>query len=279
MNVSKQLRETVENDNLEELKELIEKYKIDINSKYDNGNTLLHFAAIKKHLDIILYLITNHKVKIDANNQNSQCALYLAIKENKYSYQIVKDLEDNVDEIYEMSEILQAIEENKNSHKIVELLIEAGANVNEENDMSRTALYPAIENNDFTQVKYLVEHGADVNVRSWRGETPLHLGMKCSSEMVIYLVKNGANLIAVDTFGETPVLLIKRYYEHLETLKNLGEIKLYINRRTLNSWDFICKMKSIIFLTKNNIPFKILNTSEKYNIKELVQHILLRYCI
>jgi len=64
------------------------------------------------------------------------------------------------------------------SQKTIELLIEAGANVNVQDDFGGTPLYLAIVRENLELVKILVENGADVNLKDSKGRSPLFYAAK-----------------------------------------------------------------------------------------------------
>ncbi|MEJ6950468.1 ankyrin repeat domain-containing protein [Natronospora cellulosivora (SeqCode)] len=105
------------------------------------------------------------------------------------------------------------------SLEMLELLIELGINIDQENVFAKTPLYYAIQYSYFDAVKLLVENGANVNHEYgyseeyleylfWERErvtqkrTPLmHAAQHSNVEMMEYLVEMGADLYAVDEYG------------------------------------------------------------------------------
>jgi ankyrin repeat protein len=59
--------------------------------------------------------------------------------------------------------------------EVVELLLEAGADVDSPAPDGRVALHHAVVAGDLGSVKSLLEHGADVGVTCMDGKTPLDL--------------------------------------------------------------------------------------------------------
>lgn len=94
--------------------------------------------------------------------------------------------------------------------KTVEILVEAGANVDARDQHGRTPLYDAAEESLHEAVLALLKHGADVNVRVNGEETALHdaafhAGMegKFTAETVDILLRWGADETAVNADGCT----------------------------------------------------------------------------
>ena len=74
--------------------------------------------------------------------------------------------------------------------KVIELLVEKGADVNATDSINRTALMIA---DDPDVVRLLIVKGADVNAKTKTGETPLTLAKAGkTAEIVELLIANGA---------------------------------------------------------------------------------------
>ena len=77
-------------------------------------------------------------------------------------------------------------------------------------------LIRAIKTNDLKEVKKLLKQGADSDIKSFDGESVLHLACDLSNlKMVKLLIKNGADLSACNRQGQTPREYMdkKSYYE------------------------------------------------------------------
>lgn len=81
--------------------------------------------------------------------------------------------------------------------RLVKELVDAGANVNAEDGVGRTALFYAIYGADVSIVEYLLQNGARPNVRSKLQETPLYFAVfsapRNRAELVKVLLKYKAN--------------------------------------------------------------------------------------
>ena len=114
--------------------------------------------------------------------------------------------------------------------KLVKLLLSYGAKINHENGFGKTALYYAIENNDYELTKLLLQKGSNINHTyktkveldkikwSWEGKpfyqsyclikhtkrTPLmHAAQHSDVKMIKLLLSHGAEISAVDETGAT----------------------------------------------------------------------------
>lgn len=89
------------------------------------------------------------------------------------------------------------------SLEIAELLVKAGADVNETDDLGRTALFLAAENcNSGKIIRYLVKRGANVNARTDSGSTPLMSAAYAENpESINTLIECGADVTAKDNYG------------------------------------------------------------------------------
>lgn len=99
--------------------------------------------------------------------------------------------------------VLMMTAEFTSNTKILDLLIEYGAEVNETDDLGRTALFLAAENwNSGKIIKYLVKRGANVNARDDSGSTPL-MSAVCAEnpESIETLIEYGADVAAKDNYG------------------------------------------------------------------------------
>jgi len=88
---------------------------------------------------------------------------------------------------------------------IVELLIDAGVNVNAKSEyLGMTALMLASEFGHLDIVELLIEAGADVNIKNKSGGTALSLAsIKGYTDIVELLIDAGADVNAMNKFGKT----------------------------------------------------------------------------
>jgi ankyrin repeat protein len=88
---------------------------------------------------------------------------------------------------------------------IVRTLLDAGANVNQVTFSKKCALTSALRHPRILEC--LIEAGANVNIRLSQRQTPLHFAVLNDNtcDAVCILIKNGANVNAADLYGRTPL--------------------------------------------------------------------------
>ena len=185
------LHSAVQLGKLEKVKKLIAS-GMDVNKKDDTLEyTALHLAVKKKNIDIIKELV---KAGANVNAVNVQCLgetpLFIAVMDENPSLKVVEELlNSGADPNYATrssgTSVLHiavspdpGFEENKNNKKdivkIIEKLIEKGADLNAQNYFGKTPLMTAAEREEKTLMKILLEAGADPFIQNIRGNTVLY---------------------------------------------------------------------------------------------------------
>ena len=93
-------------------------------------------------------------------------------------------------------------------HRVLSAVLEAGADVNVGNKVE-FPLHAAIDHErDFEFIELLVDAGADVNLKDGSGATPLHTTVKLleQKDTIRLLLETGADVNALDKRGGTPLM-------------------------------------------------------------------------
>ena len=144
-----------------------------VNSRDENGNTPLHLACNRKHLDIAKYLVEEAPTKTDPNIQNNSGNLALHIACEKYSITLAK--------------------------------LMSGFDTNVKNCAGNTPLHVACKLGAAQCVNYLVkERNCDVSVQNYQGELPLHLAANTCSIKAVELVGQ-CEVNSRTVSGDTPL--------------------------------------------------------------------------
>lgn len=130
---------------------------------------------------------------------------------------------------------------NSGHIEIVSLLLENGANINEQaGENESTPLGKAIHGKSYEVARYLLDRGANVETVFKLGFRALHLAVASKKpELIILLLNRGANINCQDDLGNTPLHMAasdknKEAYQILvkknadQTIRNLfGELPIY----------------------------------------------------
>ncbi len=123
-------------------------YLINVNQN-DINTRILSYACENEYVGFVKYLIpilpnidTRHVYSNQACNESRNSALYLAVE--------------------------------KNNFKIVQLLLDNGADVNYTGDGHDHIIHAACQNNNLDMLKLLLEYGANIHAIGWLGRTALH---------------------------------------------------------------------------------------------------------
>ncbi|KAF2073994.1 hypothetical protein CYY_004701 [Polysphondylium violaceum] len=192
---------------------------------------ILHWATLKNHNQILDTIIKNRK----QINNNATAATTTLFKQDKFgvsplhiaasrnnleSLCILLDngCDPNVRDTkpgIRLSSLHLAVNQKEPNIKIIEKLIQSGANVNQEATDRKTPIFHACSASRLDIIKLLVEAGAKVALQDnpktngweyYRVTSPLHISVsKGDLQIVEYLLSNGgkANQILMDDVGES----------------------------------------------------------------------------
>lgn len=148
-----------------------------------------------------------------------------------------------------------------NQPKIVNFLLENGANPNDPQDEEPPLLHAALHGLDEI-AELLIRHGADIHATGYRGKRPaIQMAASCGHPSVVeLLISHGANVDAVDRDGSTP-MIDAAANGHLEVVRVLLE-----NGARENA--FNQHGETAIKLAKKNDHYKIVALLRKHGAVE-----------
>ncbi len=206
--------------NNEQTVDLFAKAGINKDAANEKGQTALIVASEKGLTTILEKLIKIQGTTLNQFDKSGNTALMTAVRRGRE--QAVKILVENRADINFMvksddgaATALQAAVDApdfKEEHlRILQYLIEKGANVNGRNTRGQSPLLFATDHGRTEAAKGLIEHGADVNDTDQKGNFPLLIAAcKGYPFLVTLLVEKGANTGMALPDGDTPLMCAAR---------------------------------------------------------------------
>lgn len=251
-----------------------------LSGRLDDGQTPLHLASIMGHSAIAGYLLENNA---DPTAQDSSGATPLHEAVRYGNLEIAKLLldadadinaKDNLgktpimlifpkDKLFDTYQLLASYRADLTQKdmfgdtilhtatmmnvepKIIELLINKGADVNARNKEGSTPLSIAVQKNDIPTVRLLTSKGADIHTQDTNGYSPLMIALAGSQEMMEAMI-NSNNAISQDSEGNTPLHIALINDAPLEKVQYLISLTddVNIRNRDGNSPLFISVLKN-----------------------------------
>lgn len=120
---------------------------------------------------------------------------------------------------------------------ITELLLDAGANVNQRTTTGKSALYYAVQKNNIELASLLLDYGAEANIKTTDGKTPFMVARINKNRNMMSLLLAAENRTLLDEYEEIPqetslVMLdqvkIQRAKEEAEAIKDTESAKKHL---------------------------------------------------
>ncbi|MCR5612421.1 ankyrin repeat domain-containing protein [Treponema sp.] len=219
----------------------------DTSSQDINGSTPLHEACRHGNVDIARALL---EARANVNAQDSLCKtpLLLIIPEEAridiYKLLIEYKADINHKDMYGDTVLHTASMTNLNTD-ILTLFFEAGADINIRNKKGNTALATAVEHELKDQVEFYVNNGADIHAEDASHVTPFTKVLFSNNGLFETMI-NSSNINSVDSEGNTPLLIAIQKNASLEKIKYLIELGSNVNARNRDG------NSALYFAVKNN---------------------------
>jgi ankyrin repeat protein len=224
-----EIHDAAEKGDLDTVKSIIAKNPELVNVKDDFGSTPLHWAAMRGHREVFMFLI-DKGADVNAKERHGGVPLHWAA--------------------------------HFDDPTIIEILIKKGAKVDEKNMMGRTPLQVAARRGCKKSAEKLIQLGADINAQNNHGETPLHIAAKGGHKQVIeLLIAKGASEEIKDNNGKTP---LEQVYKRPKPIK----IDPKIYDAYIGQYDFGRGWRIEIKKKNNHLFYKSLVLDKLYPISE-----------
>jgi ankyrin repeat protein len=177
--------------NLEIMKYLISQ-GADINTIDREGSNLLHNAAANGHLEVVKYLL-DQGFDINAEDANGNTAILFA--------------------------------SGKDNIVLIQYLIDHGASLDLESVDGRTCMLNSVLSGNTDIVQLFMDHGFSIDITNQWGVTPLMYASIVGNKAVVeFLLENGADVTAISNNGETALVwaTIRMHFDIAELLMDKG---------------------------------------------------------
>lgn len=228
----------VENCDVETVTSLI-RNGASIESKDDEGNTLLKISIEKKCEPLIALLLTSG-ANANAPSIYGRTPFMSAVSFG--SVELVRRLIAGGSDVNFKDKFRQPALFYANDLAMIKTLVEAGADVNVADHIKMTPLMHAVMGCDEERIVYLVEHGADVTARNSIGVTPLHFASCPYPRVIQSLVSGGANINAQDNEGLTPLMRTMGYPDTTELFIKAGADINIVDKKGRTALDHALKI-------------------------------------
>lgn len=175
----------------------------------DHQCTLLHIAA-KENATNLARLLIEKGIRINSRDPGSLTPLHIAAQYAESGMiELLLDSGADIEAVdgSDQTPLHRALIGYSDQQKL-ELLINAKVQMEARDNLGRTALMVAIQDDLPAVARFLVQRGANVEKSYGLAETPLLLAIRYKTEWAVKLfIENGASLVARNAQGETALYL------------------------------------------------------------------------
>lgn len=128
---------------------------------------------------------------------------------------------------------------SKTSIELLEILINAKADINKTNSNGQTPLHLAVRNNDHDMVSFLIDHGANVNaIDSW-GDTVLNDAIYKADKKLITMLLETRQIDIVKNMESITERIISLHKSKTKCAKHVRVLELIIKMKLLSKDEII----------------------------------------
>ncbi len=250
---------------------LLIKAGINIDNVDRFGNSPLAICNLSSGENIkeIKQMLIDSGANVLVKEVSGEIAFISRVKDNDYKEVeiYINSIKSNSDSIFEIDSIKSSIDNesalyhavSRSNKKLINLLLQSGADPNQLSNDGNPLLLVAINSNQSEIVDILCEHGANVNIKDKQGNPIVFTAIKNTQlEIVTTLCKHGVDVNSTD-IDSNPLLLVAINSNQSEIVDILCEHGANVN---INN----DKGNPILLTAIENNDFDIVNTLCKYGV-------------
>lgn len=216
---------------------------ININTRDENGHTPLHRCVIRNNLELIQELIQLGADPNTIDNNHRGSPLHSAAH---FGYAEVVEMLFNagaeINALNDDNETPLHIALEYSNTEIAQLLLRLGAKANIKDIFGNIALHNAARNYHIEIIRFLLANNFNIGVKNDSGNTPLHLAFMRHSEVAQFLLENGADITIINNDGHSPLknafLIHYNQFEGTAALRLItNNLLVFINKLIEAGWE------------------------------------------
>jgi ankyrin repeat protein len=191
--------------------------QFDINTRFEDGNTLLTLAASKDHTLESLHLLLAKGADPNVRDTAGHAPLHIASFKGHTSFiapliEAGADIDARLEKGVPTSRCSIHLACEGGHLETVQVLLDCGCGIDIPDQIGNTPLLYAIANDRIEVARALIDRGSPVDTPALR--PPLHFALRSKEyELVLLLLQKGANVNAKCQLGETPLHALCRYVD------------------------------------------------------------------
>lgn len=198
------------------------------------GQNSLHYSIIFNNIEATNILLKYHNlINLDARGYNP---IHYAFKNDYHDLcvTIVNNVPEHINIPTAIGETLLHISARNNNNKLINILLEKGANPNIiENELRTIPLQYTISHQNIKGSKLLIKFGSDCNIQDLSGDTSLHYAIKNGLLEIIEIISKNEDTnfnIPNDNHRLPLHIMIKKYRDE--------NLKIFILNTKMNYFDY-----------------------------------------
>lgn len=186
------LMEAILNNQIDIIEQLVNYPYIDLNLTNNENKTVLSLAYERKDFTSIQSMITSRRVDINTVDINKKTLLLMTlVDDNLELFDLLLNYDADLDIKYEegMTILMVALSLQKKRF-IVKIFEHPTFNVNLQDDLGKTALMHAIKNRNVKVVEALLKCGAEINIKDNNDDTAIFYALEIEDFEIARLIRN-----------------------------------------------------------------------------------------